>query len=321
MRLFLSHLARMACCLVVVALLMHGLVRANLLPAYLPKNNIDSLVLAYQFHSAKKPSGENILFVGDSSCLMDVVVADIEKESQGKLQGLNLGTLSFLPLEFFAELATTHIGRGASSPVVILLITPEMVAHNPNADALGTEMELLNLLRTPGACNKNEPNWAVNCTLGLQVMRDHLLNYIFPSLLPGSYGTHYGFNWDFWGCMRREKGGLIDPNKFVARSGQNSKWKVSPTFKARAEQFRKSLTGQSRLVFGLTPVPRELTGPNYSEEHKQMLQQVGEWIKADLILDLPATYSAAAFATATHLNAHGRKLFSRELAKELGKSL
>jgi hypothetical protein len=314
MRPLFLHFARMACCLGVLALACHTI--GPRIAPYLPKNNIDSLILAYKLQAAELRGQENVVFTGDSSCLMDVAVTQLQKESGGSIKAINLGTLSYLPLAFFAEVVNKHLTKGVAQPVIVLLITPEMVTRAPDPQALAAELDLLDLLQHKKYCSRKEPNWAVTCALGLQILRDHLLNHIYPSLLPGSYGSRYVFNWNLWRLMELERGGLIDPNQLSVRSRRVERWTINENSRRQAEEFRKLLPN-ARLAFGLTPVPRELSGPNFRQDHEEMLQNVGKWLKADDLLQLPQTYSSGSFATATHLNEHGRRKFSGELLKAL----
>lgn len=312
----LAHSARVAGLLILSSLCLHGLKRADLLPPFKPSRSVDSIVLAFQSKAAQSPSRENLILTGDSSCLMGASTLLLERESSGALQAVNLGTLSYLPLDHFAKLAALRMANRTPAPWVILLINPEMATRTADETASASS-ELNTALAPISSCNREERNWTFTCPLGLQIFRDHFLNHLVPSLLPGSYGRHYGFNWDLTEFMKAEKGGLIDPNRLFVRPGETREWKTSEYFKAQAQRFRQSLPPGTQLAFGLTPVPREFAGPTFEADHAEMLQQISSALQADRSLELPSTLPAASFATSTHLNAHGRTQFSRHLLQTL----
>ncbi len=309
MRSVLLQLARVSACLFILSALLHALRYFHALPPYFPGGDLEPLVVAYQSNAAAQSGSENLLLTGDSSCLMGVSVPRLEAADTNEITAINLGTLSYLPLQFFGKLAAQRAAASRNpNPVIVLLINPEMLTVDIDAT---TAAQASDLIGRESRCSSQEPLW--NCLLGLSILRDHILSHLHPLPLAGAYRRKYAFNRDLYQFMRLEKGGIIDPNTIRLQTEKNRRWKMTPEFKAQAQHFRDALPSQARLFFGLTPIPNELRGKNFDEERKQLLEETARLINANAILDLPASYPGSRFATTTHLNEHGRKLFTSAL--------
>src|SRR5207245_55813 len=80
--------------MVIFALVMHAGTFAHLWPAPHPEFDVDQTILIHQAEASRGPCDADILFVGDSSCLMNFSARRLEELLPGH-RVLNLGTLSY----------------------------------------------------------------------------------------------------------------------------------------------------------------------------------------------------------------------------------
>jgi hypothetical protein len=311
-----KHFVRVLAGVLFFAFSIHALARLGCLRSSLPSTNVDEIVLYHQSYASRSAQNADLLFIGDSSCLMDVSVPTIQRSIRRPVTALNLGALSYLPLWFFATLAKESISitNDSRTKTVILLVSPEMLSADldPQKAAYAAE-----LLRPKQTCDKNDPNWRITCPLGLQIFRNSIFNRFIPSVLSGEYGKAYGMNWYLWNFMSAEGGGLIDPHSSGRPSLDKSNWTLSRRIRIEAAEFREIFPPECRLLVGLSPVPAEMTGTNYISIHRALLIDFASLVAGTPLLELPATFPSSDFASLSHLNQIGRKRYSVLLAASL----
>ena len=99
-----------------------------------PILDIDRTILIHQAEASRLRHGADVVFLGDSSCLMDFSAKDLEGWLPPDHRVLNLATLSYVDLPACAGLLRNYV---AANPdrlrVVVLLLHPEMpVGLNPS---------------------------------------------------------------------------------------------------------------------------------------------------------------------------------------------
>lgn len=312
-----SDLLKLLCALCLPLALFGAAMRVgadfDLLPAPKPIFDMDSAVILHQARSAASDTNANLILVGDSSCLMDVDVRELDVVS-GFTNVLNLGTLSYLDLDAYATLLQKRFSRDPRpTQAVVLLTHPEALrlgAPNPRH----AEM-LASFLASKDYC---EPDADFACAAGMEIARGRLLSRIVPSALPGALGQFYGFTPNLWAYLDAHHGSAVDPGVFDAKTAAgNAEYRLSAHVIESSRRFRASLPPGVQLYLGITPAPAGFVPPNHAETISRILREWNAAIQADHVLLLPATMDDDTFASVTHLNARGQTAFSKNLAAAL----
>lgn len=315
--------------LILIGALFHLLSRAGTLPPPWPMLDMDRTILLHQAWAASQRHNAQMLFVGDSSCLMNVDVTELS-DTLAK-PTLNLATFSYVDLESHARLVNrfAQINPGQPDTVVLLIHPQTLRLGEPSAYHTALLRTALSLQPPTGTRNPNiEPispvSWIRKADLlGINLVRERLFGRLIPLPLPGQYGRVYGFTHDLWNKLSAHQGSLVDPHTFdPATTRANTEFRITPRFQKEAQLFRQICPPNTRIAVGLTPLPVSAAQPDNDRVYREMLADLGRWLDADLLLtELPTTMPDAQFATLTHLNAHGRQLFTTLLAAELKSEL
>ncbi|HOW66360.1 MAG TPA: hypothetical protein P5186_24855 [Candidatus Paceibacterota bacterium] len=302
---------------VFIALAMHGGQTLGWFPARWPILDMDRAVLTYQAEVARMPNSAEVLLLGDSSCLTGLSVPDLEKNLG--LKALSLATLSYVDLQAHGMMLSRWIEANPGKlRTVILLMHPEALRREePSA----FHQRFLEGLLTSQPLPKPEGfrgRW--ERMMGLDVFRDRILARILPFPLPSQYGPRYGFTVDLCRRLWEGQGSLADPNLYDRDSASgNAEYRLAKVLERASAGFRAQAPAQVRWVIGLTPSPASFVQPDHPARHRALLTTWAQWLKADVTLtNLPAILPDVLFASTTHLNATGRDLFTRLLARELG---
>lgn len=287
--------------------------RFNLLPSPRPTLDTDHTILVHQAEASRKPQEAQILLLGDSSCLMDVNARELGQHLG--VPSLNLGLLSYLGLEHYAEMLRGYVAANPNRlRIVVLLMNPEALRRVGSEEYYGRLLS--SYWKGEDACRTATFEDRLVCWLGVETFRSRILSRALPSPIEGAFGRKYGFSDNLEAFMRRENGSVIDPVNERPRG--ISEYRLSPTLKPVSQQFKMSLPPGVKLLVGITPVPESSAGQNYSELHASMLLEWGEWLQADgLLQTLPATLPENSFARPTHLNESTMRIYTRELASAL----
>jgi len=311
--------------LTLIGALIHLLSQADALPPQWPMLDMDRTILLHQSWAASQRHNAQILFVGDSSCLMNVDVPQLSAKLAKP--SLNLATFSYVDLESHAHLVNRFAQINPGQPdTVVLLIHPQTLRlgepsthHNALLrSALGAQPQ--NSLRNSNIPPTSPEPWIRKADpLGITLVRERLFGRLVPIPLPGQYGRVYGFTHDLWKKLTAQQGSLVDPHTFnPAKTRANTEFRIAPRFQKEAQQFRKICPPNTRIVVGLTPIPASMAQPDNNSVYREMINDLGRWLSTDLLLtELPTSMPDSQFATLTHLNAHGRQVFTTLLAAEL----
>lgn len=308
-----------------IGALFHMLSQAGALPAPWPILDMDRTILLHQSWAASQRHNAQILLVGDSSCLMDVdtprLSAILAKPT------LNLATFSYVDLESHAHLVNRFAQINPDQlDTVVLLIHPQTLrlgeSSTHHTALLRTALSLQSTNKTLNSTfQPTSPRPWIRTVdlLGVNLVRERLFGRLIPIPLPGQYGRAYGFTHDLWRKLTAQQGSLVDPHTFdPAKTPANTEYRIAPRFQKEAQQFHKICPPNARIAVGLTPLPASIAQPDNDRVYREMLNNLGRWLDADILLTkLPTTMPDAQFATLTHLNAHGRQLFTTLLAEEL----
>ena len=111
---------------IILAVLMRLGAFSGILPAPWPALDVDHTILTHQARASQSPIGAAVLFIGDSSCLMDVSGGTLEEAFAGEHHTLNLGTFMYVGFSgYSAMLARYADANPARLRTVVVLVHPE----------------------------------------------------------------------------------------------------------------------------------------------------------------------------------------------------
>jgi hypothetical protein len=313
-----ADIARLTAGPLVVALLfviaVHAAAWLKIFPVPRPTLDVDRTILIHQAGTARRENPAQILLMGDSSCLMDVNARQLTRELG--VPALNLGTLSFLSLDEYGALLRHYV---AANPdrlrAVVLLMNPEALRR------VGPEDYYVSVLNSFWAdqdfCHAATFDDRLACWLGVEIVRGRIMARALPIALGGAFGRDYGFSRDLEAFMDDENGSVIDPVREKPRG--RAEFRLAPTLKLASRNFKASAPRGTKLLVGITPIPRIVGGSNYNEVRETMLKQWAGWLEADGVLgNLPAVLPEEDFARPAHLDGAAVPNYTRRVAEGVG---
>jgi hypothetical protein len=298
----------------VFAVVVHGLCAVGGLPSPRPTGNFEQAILTHQLEASRTAPQADVVLVGDSSCLMNVLPRVVEEQTGRSV--LNLGTLSYMGPAEFARIAAAYLER--EQPVcIVLLMHPEALRR---AAPLPHYVEIVDAFyegRPPPA--RAGMYGRLVEVLGLANLRDRVLDRALPRALPVAYAETYGFTHDLYHIMDENGGHVQAAGRFEAGPGQgHAEYSVSEQVIAAGVRFREAVPQTVKLLAAITPAPDSFVLSGYPAIRDEMLAAWVESMEADIgLADLPATMDDRFFASKTHLNQRGSARFSRQLAAAL----
>lgn len=274
---------------------------------------LEEIVIDHQQHAANNIGPRDFLLIGDSSCLMNVAVDQLQAE-RPQLSFQNLGMVSIMPLSSFAQLVVDHSTANKDSPKnVILIVHPEMLTLRPDP-VPDTQ------ITAPIQAERGGRQAILHATGVLHLFRSGF-HALVPQLLPGRYGSFYGFNTTFHRFMADHNGSAIDPAVAQLPAIAPQTFAISDVFRSAASDFRSRIPAHAKLLLALSPVPESSAPVNYSLVHQELMAELLKLLKPDYVLELPPTLPAQFFSTTTHLRQEYRPYYTRLLNRELNQIL
>jgi hypothetical protein len=293
----------------VAAGLLHAATRLDWFPRPRPTLDVDRTIVIHKVEASGSRTDAQVLLMGDSSCLMDVSATQLTVEL-GR-PALNLGTLSYLDLNAHAMLLRRFVTANPNQlKAVVLLLHPEAL-RRPAAEQYHTAVFENLVADRDHIAKPNSSYW-----LGLDFVRGRVLSRALPTPLSGAYGRRYGFTTDLEAHLARQRGSAIDPDPKPFQG--NPEYRLAPQLEPQSRAFKSALSPGIKLYVAITPIPAGFAPANYSERHRQMLEQWSQWLEADeALISLPATMPDHLFAKTTHLNEAGATEFTVLVARSL----
>ncbi len=286
-----------------------------------PSASVANVVLLHQWESSARISPVDLICLGDSSCLMDVNPRQMSRalSKTADCSVLNLGTLSLVTMDSFAEMVQRS---AAANPDrlqnVLLLVHPEMLR---NAGKKSTMFLNEDLVYDSLACRTETVRESLVCLAGLDKLDKLMVRKIVPQPLPNNFGTYFGFVSVMHRHMDFTGGSAVDPSTFKNDQKTGVSYSADSDVLEASRRFRLKMPANIRLTLGLTPIPAVYVKSGYREEYRAMLEAWSEAIKPDAVLrDLPPTLPGTYFATHTHLNPIGARVFTKLLANSFAKT-
>lgn len=298
---------------VAFALLMHGGVAAGVFPPPRHTRDTDQTILVHQAESSLRRQKAEVLFLGDSSCLMGLD-AGLISEQLG-IEALNLGALSFIDIKSMSGILQHYLETNPDQVRVVVMFQNASALRRASPEMYHTAF-LEDFYDQVDPSKPQSPFQYVFCGLGLEIFRGRFVSRLLPSALPGVYGQYYGFSHDLDRFMTAHKGSAIDPGK-QAFTG-NAEYHLSEHNRKVSPAFRAVVPTNMTFLLGLTPLPQGFVDPKYPQRYRELLEEWGTHIGADqLLTNLPPTLPDELFARVTHLNAAGMAAYSKLVSAEI----
>ena len=157
----------------IFATMLHLGVAWQLLPPPRPTLDMDRTILLHQAEASRSRHNAEVLFIGDSSCLMDVSASRL-KRSLGR-NVLNLASLSYLDLSAFASMIRHYTtANPARLRDVVLLCHPEFLRR---AAPIEHHVESLKQFYDGNDyCEQASVHDWISCVLGVEIFKGRILD-------------------------------------------------------------------------------------------------------------------------------------------------
>jgi hypothetical protein len=230
---------------------------------------------------------------------------------------LNLGLIIGLGLELYGETLTDFLDHNPEHVrEVLLLVTPQTLT---DPTQVGPSQELWRQLRT----GRDEAVADAQPTLmrrsGMTLFKERLVDRLLNVPLRGKGGQFYGFSSGLADYLFDHHGSMIDPAEFRPPAHPVlRRYDLAASLEPQCRAFRNHVPSAVRLVVGLSPIPHSLCSPEYRHSRDHLLQRLGEWLRADVVLtNAPVDLPDGLFASEQHLNQRGQRFFTGRLASML----
>ena len=305
-----------------LALLLKAGVAWNWLPAPSAILNPDRVVLAHQAAAAHSHWPAQIILLGDSTCLMGVDGAQLQRQLPGHPDVLNLALFIWLGLDTYGDaLADYAKANPGVVRAVVLLVSPTKLlgsTSTPYAQRLWRQVQPGQAQPAPRGMASGLAEW-----LGARALRRRLLSRALETPLHGSGAAFFGFDSLIDRYMTAHHGSLVEFGVLHSQVAAHfTPWRLAPALEPETRSLRADVPPGTRLLVGLTPGPQVPGGISYSRAYSTLLGEWERWLKADVLLtNLPPALPEAYFSPSGHLNQAGQARFTAELARQLASLL
>lgn len=288
-------------------------------------SSVEHLIVMEQVkRSATLPAAE-IVFLGDSSCLMGIDALAVER------------ALDLHPVESFCSLGWVGpagygqmlaglIDRNTPPKVLVLMFHPIAFRREPNWDYWSALVDNWERPKKPAL---GFPRSA------LDFLAFEWLTRLIYSPLPGAYALYYGSEGSFRSMIRARHGSAVDPSTGLNVSSLRDlravptpptgkpadfNWNqpYQDSLRTLAEAIKK-LGPQTRTYLVVSPVPDWSFPPGTEGKRIQREEQIAAalGITRENILATPDKMFGAYFSGYTHLNRWGQSVFTKALIKAI----
>jgi hypothetical protein len=286
----------------------------------------DFMIILEQMRRAAMVLSPDLVFIGDSSCLMGVHVPTI-REHLPSLRVESLCTIGTVGPAGYAHILDRMVARGAAPKAIVIMLHPIQFQRHPSWE--GTTR----FVQDGGALPVRPSNPLIATIRFLQLQ----LSRVFFTPLPGNYGRYYGTEENFVGDIRETGGSAVDPGALSLRSlgelqAEVAKTKTVPQGTAQPydinESFERALaslasslrTFDHNMVYLLiAPVPNVNYYPSgygvSARAEREIASRLG--VPPDNVLPLGHAWPFEYFSSVTHANRWGRIMISRSLGQLL----
>jgi hypothetical protein len=272
-------------------------------------NGLEQIVVQHQQQAARKLGPRDVLLIGDSSCLMNVAAGQLH-DPESVRSFLNLGMVSIVPLTSFAQLVADHAAANSGFPkYVVLIIHPEILRREIDAASTLSDASAPTLSR-------DTIRSVFLQTAGILPAFERTVGKCRLNILPGRYGTFYGFDATLLRFLEQHAGSAIDPSTGAFSKPEPPTFNLSDQFRREASEFRKLIPENVKLFVVLSPFPENAAVQNNGAKREAFLTELTQLLAPATALNLPGTLPNIFFATPTHLRAEYRPVYTRLLNEE-----
>ena len=277
----------------------------NLLPEFQPAIDIDRVVITSKIDLSKNLNQPDIIFLGDSSCLMNIDTKFIIQKT--KLNAVNLGTLSFLNIDSYKKLLANISSKNKLPKIVCLIVHPELLRKTTFSDS---HREVFESYNSKIQVNHNE--YFLNDYLSINIFKNRIYSKMPIALNNNSFRDYYGFTTIMKNYIYNNHGSAVDPRKFKLEDNNgNTLYRINNQNLIALKNISVDLPKDVKLCLCLSPVPEELTGNNYADLINSMYNEIEANIENIKIIKAPYTYKGISFSTKTHLSEETRKAYNQ----------
>jgi len=274
-----------------------------------PLLDLDRTILTHQINLATRAPPAQIVWLGDSSCLMDI---DATRHSGM----INLGTISHLGLKHHARLLDRYLHHTKETPrLVVVFIHPDSVRRERDTQTAGQQFDVLM------SAHVSPSQRTASYAFGLDAFRDRILARVLPIPLSGAYGRDYGYTQTVFHQMTQNRGGLIAAGRYDPNidTGSNEMWLGKKAMNDTIA-FRAAWPEGIQLAIGFAPAPDSFASSNHAAQAVALLHEWNQYMQADVVLDhLPLVLPDALFADRRHLNGAGRAVFAASIQEVINR--
>jgi hypothetical protein len=241
------------------------------------ENGVDQIIVRQQFNRSGNGETANILFLGDSSCLMGIDFVELQIRL-GNTTVKSLCSMGYVGPAGYGKMLLRQVASAGKPNSLVLFIHPISFKRDPSWDAWLGIIDTMAREEIP----KQHPYKKISQT----VQNGLLGNSIFHAM-PGQMGMYYGTVWNFARDVKQH-GGAIDPGTGLgppfphppiptnamllikangqSKSGAEADYAVNSLFIESLHQLRDNLEqagiDSSRLYLAIAPIP----APNITEK-------------------------------------------------------
>lgn len=298
------------------------------------ENSVDQIIVRQQFNRSGNGEAANILFLGDSSCLMGIDFAELQI-SLGSTTVKSLCSMGYVGPAGYGKMLLRQVALAGKPDSLVLFIHPVSFKRDPGWDVW---LEIIDAM-----AREEEPKQHPYKKIS-QTVQNGLLGTSMFHAMPGRYGMYYGTVWNFARDVEQH-GSAIDPGTGLGpafphppipaksvKTGQSkpaaeTDYAMNQLFIESLRQLRGNLEqagiDSSRLYLAIAPIP----SPGVTEKFKVdrehgitvILNELG--MQEKQLIQLPESMENLEFSSATHLNRWGKsyytQIFSTALIRKL----
>ena len=282
--------------------------------------NLDSdrLVLAHQAAAAHSHQPAQVILLGDSTCLMGVDAAELERRLPNHPPVLSLALFIWLGFNVYGDVLGDYANTNPDQVrAVVLLVTPSKLVGNAQstyAERLWQQVQSHQAGPEPPGSAPALADW-----IGARLLRERLVSRLLDTPLHGGGAAYFGFVSRIEDYMTAHQGSLVEFGVLRSKLQTNSApWNLTPGLEPETRSLRSRLPGGAKLFIGLTPGPQAPGLPANGSAGLALLRQWDRWLGADALLtNLPPSLPEVCFSPSGHLNQSGQARFTAALAREL----
>lgn len=279
-----------------------------------------SIIVYEQMVRTTATGDRDVVFVGDSSCLMGIDFAKLDRLYGGHTA--SFCSIAYLGPRGYAKLLNRYFAQGHSASAIVIALHPVQFKRDPGWN------KWISFVDNDGPARDRRKWW-----LALRTIETNALGKVVYSPLSGTWGNFYGSPASLRN-MVRDTGGAIDAGtglvdiealRTLAQPVQHAKepfdYTPNDEFYSALDELADTLRrfNTEKVYLMITPIYESVFFGTAPEGFRQIRNDIAHrlGIPVNNILDLPPAMHNGAHATLTHLNAYGRDMYTDLVAAEL----